>query len=171
MPIRLTRYALPALLALAVPAVAVLAQTEGQPPPRRGPSPETMTRLQDGRIAMIKEALKLNETQLKHWGPVEEHMRASFAERQKLRAERRERREQGTAERPSLPDRLDRASQRMAQRAERMKAYAEALRPLYATLTEDQKAVAAVVLRPRPNFRRFHGPRWTMHRPARPEQK
>jgi hypothetical protein len=120
---------------------------------------------------MIKEALKLNDTQLKLWAPVEEHLRATFAERQKLRAERFAKRQQRTGERPSLPDRLDRASQRMTQRAERMKAYAEAVRPLYATLTEDQKAVAAVVLRPRQDMGRFHGRRWTMHSPVRPEQK
>ena len=172
MTIRFARFVAPALLAMAVPAVAVLAQTQGQPEPsRRGPSPETVTRLQDGRIAMIKEALKLNDSQLKLWAPVEEQMRARFAERQKSRAERRERRQQGTAERPSLPDRLDRASQRMAERAQHMKAYADALRPLYATLTEDQKAVAAVVLRPRPHLGRFHGSRWSMHRPGRGEQK
>jgi len=172
MTIRFTRFVVPALLAMAVPAAAVLAQTQGQPqPPRRGPSPETMTRLQDGRIAMIKEALKLNEAQLKLWAPVEEQMRATFAERQKSRAERGERRQQGAAEQRSLPDRLDRASQRMAQRAERMKAYAEALRPLYATLTDDQKAVASVVLRPRPGLGRFHGHRWTMHRAGQADRK
>lgn len=161
MTVRLIRYALPALLAAALPAAVVLAQTEGRPT-TRGPSPEVVTRLQDGRVAMIKEALKLDEAQLKLWPPVEEQIRASHAERLKLRAERRERRQERKTEHPSQPDKLDRFSQRMMQRAERMKAYAEALRPLYSTLTEDQKAVAAVVLRPRPSH--FRGHRWSMHR-------
>ena len=92
---------------------------------------------------MIKGALKLNDAQLKLWAPVEEQMRSSFTARQQARTERRERRQQGAkAERPSLPDRLDRASKRMADRAERMKSYAEAIRPFYASLTDDQKAVA-----------------------------
>lgn len=167
---RLFRFAVPALLAASIPAAAVLAQSQGQAPAApRGPSLEVQTRLQDGRIAMVKEALKLNNDQLKLWAPVEEQLRASFKARQDARAERRERREQG-AQRPSLPDRLDRASKRMADRAERMKAYAEAIKPLYATLSDDQKAVAAVVLR-RPLGVGGRGHRWAMHRAARPEQK
>jgi hypothetical protein len=54
-------------------------------------------------------------------------------------------RQQG-APRPALPDRLDRASQRLAKRAEQMKAFAEAFRPFYASLSDDQKALAGVVL-------------------------
>ena len=124
---------------------AVFAQA--QPPPRAaGLSPEVLARLHDGRMAMIKELLKLNEAQLKLWGPVEAQLRTRFAARQKARAERRERFER-RAERPSLADRLDRKSQRMAQRAERAKAFAEAFRPFYASLSDEQKAVAGVVLR------------------------
>ena len=123
-------------------------------------------------MAMIKESLKLNDAQLKLWAPVEGQMRASFAARQQARAERRERRQQGAkTERPSLPDRLDRASQRMAERAERMKSLAEAIRPFYAALTDDQKAVAGVVLRQGAGFGRRHGHRWTMHRSPRGEQR
>ena len=166
---RLFRFAVPAVLAASIPAAAVLAQTHGQPP-ARGPSPEMQARLQDGRVAMIREALKLNNDQLKLWAPVEDQLRASFKARQDARAERRERREQG-AQRPSLPDRLDRASKRMAERAERMKALAEAVKPLYATLSEDQKAVAAVVLRQPFGMGEGHRHRWAMERTPRPEQK
>lgn len=174
MKFRLSRYVVPAVLAASIPAAAVFAQTQGpnQSPARSaGPSAETLARLQDGRIAMIKGALKLNDTQLRLWAPVEEQMRSSFTARQQSRSERRERRQQGDkAERPSLPDRLDRASKRMADRAERMKAYAEAIRPFYASLTDDQKAVAGVVLRQDAGFGR-HGARWAMHREHRAEQK
>ena len=174
MKIRLSRYVVPAVLAASIPAAVAFAQAQSpnQPPMRSaGPSAETLTRLQDGRIAMIKGALKLNDEQLKLWAPVEEQMRTSFTARQQARSERRERRQQGDkAERPSLPDRLDRASKRMADRAERMKAYAEAIRPFYASLTDDQKAVAGVVLRQGPGFGR-HGARWAMHRDRRADQK
>ena len=120
---------------------------------------------------MIKGALKLNDQQLKLWAPVEEQMRSSFTARQQARSERRERGQQGAkTERPSLPDRLDRASKRMADRAERMKAYAEAIRPFYASLTDDQKAVAGVVLRQGAGFG-GRGARWAMHRERRGEQK
>jgi hypothetical protein len=174
MKIRLSRYVVPVVLAASIPAAAVFAQTQGpnQSPSRSaGPSAETLTRLQDGRIAMIKGALKLNDEQMKLWAPVEEQMRSSFTARQQARSERRERRRQGDkVARPSLPDRLDRASKRMADRAERMKAYAETIRPFYASLTDDQKAVAGVVLRQGAGVGR-HGARWAMHRDRRAEQK
>jgi LTXXQ motif family protein len=166
------RFVLPALLAVIIPATAVLAQN--QPPPQaKGPglSAEARGRLQDGRFAMIKESLKLNDAQLKLWAPVETHMRASFAERQKARAERREKREQQGAQRPSLPDRLTRASERAAKRAERMKALAEVIRPFYASLSDDQKAVANVVLRMGRGDRGFGGRRWTMQRSPSSDQK
>ncbi len=171
---RLARFAVPAMLALAIPAAAAFAQAQDQQPRRpAGPSPETLARLQDGRIAMIKETLRLNEAQLKLWAPVEAQMRASFAARQKAREERRQARQQGAGA-PSLPDRLDRASQRMAERAEQMKAFSEVFRPFYASLSDDQKAVAGVVLRQ--SFgggRGFHGHgrRWAMEGAPRPEQK
>ena len=172
MKIRLSRYVVPAVLAATIPAAVVFAQGQNQPPARSaGPSAETLTRLQDGRIAMIKGALKLNDQQLKLWAPVEEQMRTSFTARQQARTERRERDQQGAkSESPSLPDRLDRASKRMADRAERMKSYAEAIKPFYASLTDEQKAVAGVVLRQGAGFGR-HGARWAMHRDRRAEQK
>jgi LTXXQ motif family protein len=167
------KFVLPALLAASIPATAVLAQTQApaQPQDRPSLSPEAKARLLDGRFAMIKEALKLNDAQLKLWAPVEQHMRTSFADRQKARAERREKREQQGAQRPALPDRLDRASERMAKRAERMKAFAEVMRPFYASLTDDQKAVANVVLRAGRGDGGFGGRRWTMNRQPGPEQK
>ena len=97
-------------------------------------------------MAMIKETLKLNDTQLRLWEPVEQNIRANYAERQQSRAERRQRREQGSAA-PSLPDRLERASQRMVNRAERLKAFNEVFKPFYASLTEEQKAFTGVILR------------------------
>jgi hypothetical protein len=90
-------------------------------------------------------------------------MRASYAERQEARAERRAMRNQTAAQQLSLPDRLDRASERLATRAKAMKAFAEVVRPFYASLTDDQKAVASVVLRGgRGMGGGFRGPRWTM---------
>ena len=97
-------------------------------------------------MAMIKETLKLNDAQLKLWAPVEAQMRAAATARQQARAERAQMQQQG-AQRPTLPDRLDNASQRMAKRAEQMKAFADAFKPFYAALSDDQKALAGVVLR------------------------
>ena len=47
----------------------------------------------------------------------------------------------------------------MAKRAEQMKAFADAFKPFYAALSDDQKALAGVVLREGrgPHGRRSHG--------------
>jgi hypothetical protein len=135
------------VLPAAIPITMALAQTQGPAQPA-GRSPEVQARLQDGRIAMIKEALRLDATQLKLWAPVEAQLRASFDARQVARAERVERRAaRAGTERPALPDSLDRMSKRLTERAERAKALAEAMRPFYAALTDEQKAVANVVMR------------------------
>ena len=78
---RRTYLALAAIAGLSITAAAV-AQT---PPFRRAPpSPETIQRLQDGKIAMAVTALKMNEAQLKLWGPVESQIRANQAARTKM---------------------------------------------------------------------------------------
>jgi hypothetical protein len=173
MKISLSKIAVLAVLAVTIPAAAVLAQA-----PDRGPnrpdrrSPETLERLQDGRMAMIKESLRLNDAQQKLWAPVETQLRASFSARQLARAERRDGRDAGR-DQLSLSDRLDRASERATKRAERTKALADAFRPFYASLNDEQKAVAAVVLRQGQRERGFgrHGRRWTMHHDQGVEQK
>ena len=135
-----------AMLSLTLPGAVALAETQAQ---SRSDirSPELRARLHDGRLAMIRESLKLNEAQLKLWEPVEAQLRASFDARQKLRADWRAARERGPGERPSLADRVDRMSQGLTERAERAKALATAFRPFYASLTDDQKEVASVLMR------------------------
>jgi hypothetical protein len=133
-----------------------------------GRSPEVRARLFDGRMAMIKESLKLDARQLSLWAPVEHQLRASFEARQKARAERWARRQSGDRAPPALPDRLDRASQRAAERAEQLKSLAEALRPFYAALSDEQKAVAGVVMRWQD--RGFGGKRWHLRRASAPQE-
>jgi len=155
MKLRLSRIAIPAVLAASLPVAAVVAQTRSETPPPPGRSTEVRASLQDGRIAMMKASLKLNAEQLKLWEPVEAQLRADFATRQQAREERRQKqverrgesREERRAARPPLPDRIDRSGERLVQRAERLKAYAEVLRPFYASLSDDQKTVANIVLR------------------------
>ena len=185
-----TKYLAPAVLAAVIPAGVVLAQ-QAQPQPsepaqkREWPdrprlSPDAMKRLQEGRlegrITEIKEALKLNDAQLKLWAPVEQQLRASFAARQQARQEFRDRMEQhrqqgsgaqgGLAEGLALPDRLDRIAKRMSERAQRMQAFSEAFKPFYAALSDEQKAVAGVVLRDLrgPMHGPWHARRWAMER-------
>jgi LTXXQ motif family protein len=165
------RFVAPALLAVAAVPSFVLAQAQTQPSTeirserqsqRPQLSAQSRARLQDGRFAMIKETLKLNDAQRKLWEPVEAHMRSTFAERQQVREERRQVQKQNTAA-PSLPERLDRASERMAKRAAQMKAFAEVFKPFYDALDEEQKALAGIVLR-QAHAGRGHGRRWAMQR-------
>jgi hypothetical protein len=154
----------PALLAAALPTAAVLAQAgrDSQGDLQNRParlSADARARLLDGRIAMIKETLKLNPDQLKLWAPVEQQIRDRFAARQRAREEWRQRREQRETMSPA--DRLDRASKRLAERAQRLQAFAAAFRPFYESLSDEQKAVASLVLRPE---RGFHDRGFRMHR-------
>ena len=60
-------------------------QQKRERPDRPRLSPDARKRLQEGRqegrIAEIKQALKLNDAQLKLWAPVEQQLRARFAAR------------------------------------------------------------------------------------------
>jgi hypothetical protein len=147
------RSLLAAVLFATLPAGA-FAQAPG---PRERPSADTIARLQDGRIAMARAALRLSDSQAKLWTPLEEQIRASLAERAKARQERDQAWREG-APRQDLAERLEQSSQRMTQRAERMKAFSMAFKNLYATLSDEQKPLARLVLRAMgrgPHHRRF----------------
>ncbi len=159
-----------ALVTAAVPAAIAIAQAPAPGAERPRLSAETRARLLEGRIAMAKTALKLTNEQLGLWAPVEKHLRTAAAERERRWQERRQLREKmgqsGEArQRPSLADRVDRASERAARRAERLKAFAEVFKPFHASLNDEQKAVAGVVLRQaRGAGFRGHRERWALRR-------
>lgn len=171
MKYRMHRIVLPMMLAAVLPTLAV-AQAPGQGGPSDRPerpraerlSPDARARLLDGRLAMIRTTLKLNDAQLKLWAPVEAQMRDQAAQRDKMRAEREALRGNQDRQRPSMSDRLERGSQSMAQRAERMKAFANVYKPFYDSLNEEQKQLADVVMR---QGRGHGGPRWAMQRGER----
>ena len=177
-----------ALMATTIPATIVLAQQAPggeqaaveKSETRRGPSPETLARLEDGRIAFAKTALKLTPDQEKLWEPVEKQIRANFDARQKKRdewqAKREERKakgEDGKREKLALPERIEKGSERLTKRAEllneraaKQKEFAEVLKPLYASFSPEQQDVAGRVLGQfiGKGKRGGHGPRWAMHR-------
>lgn len=135
----------------AIPATVAIAKTAEQAGWTR-PSPETRARLEEGRIAMAKAALKLSPDQEKLWAPIETQVREAFKARDAKRAEfekmREEAQNQGTeAKRPDLAERFDKMGQNMSERAERMKAFAAAFRPFYASLSEEQKDVLKPLMR------------------------
>lgn len=111
------------------------------------PSAETMQHLLDDHIAEIKTALNLTPDQEKLWAPVEQVIRDNAAARAKARADREAAAGQGAA--PAKPDpvaRLERMSKRMAEQAANAQKMADALKPLYATLSDEQKTVAMMII-------------------------
>jgi hypothetical protein len=139
---------------VAVPATVAIAKTvDGGG--WRMMSPETRSRLEDGRLAMVKTALQLTPDQEKLWAPVEAQARDTFKAREarmeewkKKRAEWKAEHEQhekgdkgGEHKRADLAARLEKMSQRMGERADRMKAFSTAFSPFYASLSDEQKDV------------------------------
>lgn len=139
--------------AAAVPATVAIAATGD----RAGwqMTPETRSRLQEGRLAMVKAALQLNGDQEKLWAPVETQVRDTFKAREEHRAEWKKKMEEREADktagaeqkRPDLADRFQKMSQRMSERADRMKAFATAFSPFYASLSDEQKDVLRPLMR------------------------
>ena len=132
-------------LAAAIPATFAIAATV-QHAAWHQMTPETRARIDEGRLAMIKTALKLSPEQEKLWSPVEAQVRDGFkardarqAEHDKMRAEREASKDE--AKRPDMAERFDKMSKAMSERADRMKAFAGAFKPLYASLNDEQKDV------------------------------
>ncbi len=146
------RFAIPAVAALIAAsgiAHAQMAQAPQQPhqPPqaqRQPLSADAMGRMQDGRIAMIKGALKMSDAQLKLWAPVEAQMRARHEAHAKAQQDRAASQPSGT--RPSMTERMERRAAMQAQRAEQDKTYTDVLKPFLAALSDDQKVVAERLL-------------------------
>jgi len=160
--------ALAGAVLLAVPAGLTLAQ--GGPPEGKGPgmmqgqgpggdgqrgwrrqppSPEMIQRMLDGKLAGAKAALKLTADQEKHWPGIEKVIRDNAAERlafrEKMRAERGPGGQRG--QQRDMLEGLDTMSERMTTRAAQVKKLADALRPLYATLSAEQKDVLRYTMR------------------------
>lgn len=135
----------------AIPATVAIAATAERGGWMR-PSAETMARLEEGKLAMAKTALKLTPEQEKLWAPLEASVRDAFKARQakrdewqKMREERQKERAEG--KRPDLAERFDKMSANMTERSERMKTFSAAFRPFYASLSDEQKDVLRPLMR------------------------
>ena len=160
----------------AVPATVAIAKAVDHRGGWHRLSPEARARLDEGKLAMAKTALKLSADQEKLWAPVESEIRTFFkdrdakmAERKKLRDERKAERDadktDGAAakQRPDMAERLEKMSQNMSARAERMKSFSNAFKPFYASLSAEQKDVLRPLARdllPGIGGRGHKGPRW-----------
>ena len=166
----------PAILALSVAGGLAFAQTApapqaADPAQRHRPSADAMQRMEDGRFAMIKGALKLTDAQQKLWQPVEDHVRARHAAQMKAMQERDAmrddvkpdaKRDEKTAQ-ASLADRLDRQSKRAAAEADQLKSLTAVFRPFFDSLSEEQKVVAGPLMAGLTGDHRMHGHRFAGH--------
>lgn len=124
--------AVPALaLALGGAALPALAQDAPNGPPMRGPSPAVMEHLREGRVAFIEKSLALTPEQQPYWQKV-----AALLESQ---PERPHHPPVKDGQRPDLSTILANRSEHMAAMAASQAKLAEALKPLEASLSPEQK--------------------------------
>jgi hypothetical protein len=143
-------------LAQPAPAPDAPAASQDQARQERRPrlSQDDFSRLVDARIASIKAGLKLNADQERLWAPVESAIRTSAGERFTRMQERPSRDERRSRD---FMQRLEQRSAMASERAQRSTVVTAALRPLWDTLTEDQKRIAPRLLREAVDN---DGPRW-----------
>ena len=165
---KLSRGAMAAIAALvAIPATVVIAKTVDHNR-WHNMTPETRARMDEGRLAMAKAALKLSPEQDKLWSPLEAQIRDTFKARDAKRADWEKSKTQRDADRaagkrPDMAERFEKMSQTMTERADRMKAFAGTFKPFYASLSDEQKDVLRPLMRglaPGEGKGGHHGPRF-----------
>ena len=145
----------------ALAAAITLAHAQAPTPPAAAEPPREnrarpefnraeMDALVDARVAAMQAGLKLTPEQQRYWPAVEQAVRDMAAARIARIERGREARadDRREAERPDFLESLERGSQRVDEYAERMKALASAMRPLWTSLDERQKRLLPVLIRP-----------------------
>lgn len=136
------RLIIAATVSLVALGAVAYAQSPGAGPGQRGERwqermerrAERMEERGARRLERLKADLRLTPQQEPLWAPIETQLRNMQAERRSFR--------QANAARmrnAELPDRLDMMSQRMAQGAGSMRQLSDAIKPLWATLSAEQK--------------------------------
>jgi hypothetical protein len=110
-----------------------------------GPSPEIMGAILDAKLAGMKAALKLTADQEKTWGAFESAVRAAVKEHGDAMREMRERGEKG--EHLSPIDRVNEIADHLARASTELKQVADAAKPLYDSLGDQQKREFGPLLR------------------------
>ncbi|MGE5641317.1 MAG: Spy/CpxP family protein refolding chaperone [Clostridia bacterium] len=139
--------------ALAGSGAAALAQdTHRAHEPRAFSKP---TERVEARLAYLKTALKITPAQEGQWNAYAQTVRKDAAEREQKFAEWRQKHEQAGQgaqrtehERPSAIERLERQQKFLAEASAKLNERIAAVKPLYASLSAEQKKVADVVLVP-----------------------
>lgn len=111
----------------------------------------------EARLAAVKAGLQLNETQLRLWPPVETAVREMITKRQEWRERIRK---EGQPANPV--DRMKRRGDFMADRGAALQKFANAAKPLYDTLTDEQKRRLGMLTRGMGQRGMMHGGRQGM---------
>jgi hypothetical protein len=139
------------MTALAINAAAIIVPTTGsaQQAPSAAPGAERPlpSRHIEGRIAFLRTELKITDAQQTQWERVAAAMRANASQRDQLVQRRRAM----SAQPVSAVDALDQRASAAAERATAEKNFADAFKPLYASLSDEQKKIADEL------FNRHHG--------------
>jgi protein CpxP len=131
----------PALVPLPLAFAQTAASTTAQQPPLR---PSRI----EGRLAFLKTELKITDAQTAQWNAFADVVRQNDQLRrarfEQTRASRPQAAPGQPATRPATTaiERLERQQQASEARADELKRYVAAFRPLYATMSDDQKKTA-----------------------------
>jgi hypothetical protein len=128
--------------------ITASAPAYAQAPAARGPDQgmPDLSKLNDARIEIVKFALQLTPEQMKYWPAIEAAIQSRAQSRQARIAttaetvgERRDAAAIDTLRNRDPVEFLDRRAGALAQRSTELKQLADAWKPLYVTLTPDQK--------------------------------
>ena len=153
-------YTMAALLSATTASIAL-----AQPAPGPGPGPQRRfenrpfsrpSERVEARLAYIKTALKITDAQQTQWNGFADAVRKNAKDMdQRMQAWRQQHGERRGAQRPNAIQRLERMQTFHADAVTRINDLLAAEKPLYATLSPEQKRVADVVLTP--GGGRMHG--------------
>jgi hypothetical protein len=107
----------------------------------------------EGRIAFLKTELKITDAQAPQWNAFADVLR----QLDKARRDRWEQMHAAGAAQPNALERLQRRETMAEARAQQVKQYASAFRPLYVVLSDDQKKTADELLAGRERHHFRHG--------------
>ena len=149
-----------AVALLAGPPLTSAAFGENDDPPTHGDRPSMAERvaLFDARLIGFQAALKLTADQQKNWPAFETALRILAKDRADSFRERRAREDDD--KQPTLIDRLNGISDRLAKRSTQIKLVAEAAAPLYSSLDDGQKLIFTALLRDLRREGRHGARRW-----------
>ena len=163
-----------AVLAAALSASSGIASAQGARKHEARPFSRPTERV-EARLAYIRTALKITDAQQPQWNAFADSLRQGAAEREKKMQEwwqKMAQRHQGAAQgkprgehpHPSVIERMQFAQKMHAEAIEHINARLAAVKPLYDSLSAEQKKVADVVLAPEHRGHGFggghHGMAW-----------